>query len=51
MDWLLFDKDLNHERVKHYTVNLFVEDLRQVDFLNHERFSNIDAATLILSIG
>ena len=44
MDWLLFDKDLNHERVKHYTVNLFVEDLRQVDFSNHERFSNIDAA-------
>ena len=28
----------------HYTVNLFVEGLRKVNFLNHERFSNIDAA-------
>ena len=28
---------------KHYTVNLFVEGLRKVIFLNYERFSNIDA--------
>ena len=29
---------------KHYTVNLFVESLRKVNFLNYEHFSNIDAA-------
>ena len=27
-----------------YTVNLFVEGLRKVNFLNYESFSNIDAA-------
>ena len=30
--------------LKHYTVNLFDEGLRKVNFLNYERFSNIDAA-------
>ena len=30
--------------LKHYTVNLFVEGLRKVNFLTYERFSNIDAA-------
>ena len=30
--------------IKHYTVNLFVEGLRKVNFLNYERFSNIDVA-------
>ena len=30
--------------LKHYTVNLFVKGLRKIDFLNHERFSNIDTA-------
>ena len=30
--------------LRHYTVNLFVEGLRKVNFLNYERFSNIDAA-------
>ena len=30
--------------LKHYTVNLFVEGLRKVNFLNYERFSNIDVA-------
>ena len=39
----------NHNNVllrslKHYTVNLFVEGLRKLNFLNYERFSNIDAA-------
>ena len=39
----------NHNNVflrslKHYTVNLLVEGLQKVDFLNYERFSNIDAA-------
>ena len=29
--------------LKHYTVNLFVEGLRKVNFLNYERFSDIDA--------
>ena len=29
--------------LKHYTVYLFVESLRKVNFLNYERFSNIDA--------
>ena len=33
-----------YRSLKHYTVNLFVEDLRKVNFLNYERFSNIDAA-------
>ena len=27
---------------KHYTVNFFVEFLPKVNFLNYERFSNID---------
>ena len=27
-----------------YTINLFVEGLRKVNFLNYERFSNIDGA-------
>ena len=35
---------------KHYTVNLFVENLRKVNFLNYERFSNIDAALLTFLI-
>ena len=30
--------------LKHYTVNLFVKGLQKVNFLNYERFSNIDAA-------
>ena len=30
--------------LKHYTINLFVEGLRKIRFLNYERFSNIDAA-------
>ena len=30
--------------LKQYRVNLFVEGLRKVNFLNYERFSNIDAA-------
>lgn len=30
--------------LKQCTVNLFVEDLRKVNFLNFERFSVIDAA-------
>ena len=30
--------------LKHYTVNLFVEGLRKLEFLNYERVSNIDAA-------
>ena len=30
--------------LKHHTVNLFAEGLRKVNFLNYERFSNIDAA-------
>ena len=30
--------------LKHHTINLFVEDLRKIHFLNYERFSNIDAA-------
>ena len=30
--------------LKHYTVNLFVEGLWKINFLNYERFSNIDAA-------
>ena len=30
--------------LKHYTVNLFIEGLRKANFLNYERFSNIDAA-------
>ena len=30
--------------LKHYTVNSFVEGLWKVNFLNHERLSNIDAA-------
>ena len=30
--------------LKHYTVNLFVEGLQKVNFLNIERFSNIDVA-------
>ena len=30
--------------LKHYTVNLFVEGLRKLNFLNYERFSNIDVA-------
>ena len=39
----------NHNNVllrslKHYTVNLFVEGLRKINFLNYEHFSNIDAA-------
>ena len=29
--------------LKHYTVNLFVEGLRKVNFLNYEHFSDIDA--------
>ena len=29
--------------LEHYTVNLFVEGLRKVNFLNYERFSNIGA--------
>ena len=30
--------------LKRYTVNLFVEGLRKLEFLNYERVSNIDAA-------
>ena len=30
--------------LKHYTVNLLVEGLRKVNFLNYERFSKKDAA-------
>ena len=30
--------------LKYYTVNLFVEGLRKVHFLNYESFSNTDAA-------
>ena len=30
--------------LKHYTINLFVEGLRKIHFLNYERFSSIDAA-------
>ena len=30
--------------LKHYTVNVFVEELQKVNFLNYERFSCIDAA-------
>ena len=30
--------------LKRYTVNYLVEGLRKVNFLNYERFSNIDAA-------
>ena len=30
--------------LKHYTVNLLVERLSKVNFLNYERFSNIDPA-------
>ena len=30
--------------LKHYTVNLFVEGLRKLNFSNYQRFSNIDAA-------
>ena len=30
--------------IKQYTVNLFVEGLRKVNFLNYEHFSSIDAA-------
>ena len=29
--------------LKHYTVNVFVEELQKVDFSNYERFSCIDA--------
>ena len=29
---------------KNYTVNLFVEGLQKVNFLNNKRFSNIDAS-------
>ena len=29
--------------LKHYTVNLFDEAFRKVNFLNYERFSNVDA--------
>ena len=28
--------------LKHYTVNVFVEELQKVDFSNYERFSCID---------
>ena len=30
--------------IKHYTVNVFVEELQKVNFSNSERFSCIDAA-------
>ena len=30
--------------LKHYTVNVFFEELRKVNFSNYERFSYIDAA-------
>ena len=30
--------------LKHYTVNLFVEGLRKLNFSNYQRFSNIDVA-------
>ena len=30
--------------LKHYTVNVFVEELQKVNFSNYERFSCIDAA-------
>ena len=30
--------------LKYYTVNVFVEELRKVNFSNYERFSCIDAA-------
>ena len=30
--------------LRHYTINLFVEGLRKVNFLNYECFSNIDVA-------
>ena len=32
-----------YEELKHYTINLFVEGLQKINFLNYERFSNIDA--------
>ena len=30
--------------IKHYTINFLEEGLQKVNFLNYERFSNIDAA-------
>ena len=44
--WVKFHKHNNVllRSLKHYTVNLFVEGLRKLNFLNYERFSNIDAA-------
>ena len=30
--------------LNHYTVNLLVQGMRKVNFLNYERFSDIDAA-------
>ena len=30
--------------LKHYTVNLFIESLQKIHFLNYEQFPNIDAA-------
>ena len=35
--------------LKHHTVNFFVEGLQKVNFLNYERFSNIDAAYTFLN--
>ena len=41
-----FDKHNNVflRSLKHYTVNVFVEELQKVNFSNYERFSCIDAA-------
>ena len=46
MKWVKFHKHSNVflRSLRNYTVNLLVEGLREVNFLNYRRFSNINAA-------